>query len=159
MAIDLELSSIVMSIKNKIDATMRQQTEICKKMFVQHAKNDVLGEYVPTQYKRRSENGSYGGTTGVADEQSYDVTVDGNSLTLTIVNDVRGNPRYSESKDGWDSENITDIIESGSGYNWKRSEIYQYNIPRPWMEQAGDDFVDNLLIPMIDIAMAELLGG
>lgn len=157
MAADLELSRILMDIKNEIRMTMLRNMDSCRKVFAQHAENDVLDMYAPAVYVRRSENGAYNGTTGIADEKSYEITVQ--DLTMTIESCVQGNPRYENSKDGWDPGDITGIIESGHGYNWKNSEIYRNPIPRPWMEQAGDDFVDNLLGPMIDIALTNLLGG
>lgn len=154
---DAELDGIIKAIKNEITYTMVRQIEPCRKMFAQHAENDVLDKYSPTAYQRRSENGAFNGTTGIADERSYEVTVQ--DLTMKIESCVQGNPRYESSRDGWDTGDITGIIESGHGYNWKNSEIYRHPIPRPWMEQAGDDFVDNLLGPMIDIALTNLLGG
>lgn len=157
MAADLELSRIIFDIKNEIKYTMIKQIEPCRKMFAQHAQNDVLDKYAPTGYMRRSEDGAYNGTTGVADEKSYEVTV--NDLSMKIESCVQGNPRYENSRDGWDPGDITGIIESGRGYNWKNSVIYKTGMPRPWMEEAGDDFADNLLMPMIDIALTKLLGG
>lgn len=155
---DQELQKIVDAITRTISKTMRDSKEACKTMFAQHADNDVLDHYYPTQYVRRSENGPYGGTTGIADEKSYEVHVKG--LEMTIENKTKGNPRYKTGTDGWDSGNITEIIENGVGYNWRNSEIYRISpFPRPYMEEAGNDFVDNLLIPMVDIAMKNLLGG
>lgn len=170
---DAEFQSILSAIKKEIAWTMSKQIEACRTTFATHAANEVLGAkfdgYSPNiagddtdeekQYIRRSENGPWGGTYGVADERSYEVTVDWNDLSMNIESTVQGNPRYSRS-DGWDSGNITDILEGGSGYHWKHSEMYKHQpVPRPWMEQAGDDFVDNLLGPMIDIALTNLLGG
>lgn len=154
---DSELSGIITAIKDEIKYTMIRQIEPCRQMFAKYAENEVLDKYDPKTYERRSENGAYNGTTGIADERSYEITVDG--LDMTIESCVQGNPRYENSKDGWDPGDITNIIESGNGYNWKNSEIYKHPMPRPWMDKAGDDFVDNLLAPMIDIALTKLLGG
>lgn len=159
---DQELQGIVAAIKNEIGYTMIKQMEPCRTIFAQYAQNEVLDKYVPMGYIRRSGEdgaGPYAGTTGVADKRSYEITVDNSDLTMTIESTVQGNPRYENSQDGWDPGDITNIIESGKGYNWKRSEIYKQMIPRPWMDKAGDDFVDNLLGPMIDIALTKLLGG
>lgn len=160
---DQELQGIVAAIKNEIGYTMIKQMEPCRTIFAQYAQNEVLDKYKPEQYIRRSgENGAgpYEGTTGVADKRSYEITVNNSDLTMTIESTVQGNPRYEGTRDGWDPGDITDIIESGKGYNWKDSKIYGWQpYPRPWMDKAGDDFVDNLLGPMIDIALTKLLGG
>ena len=151
---DLEFNTILMAIKNAIGTQMIKQAPICRTMFAAHAENDVLDAYVPTQYERRGKSGG-----GIEDERSYEVTVDVPNLSMTIESTATGNPRYEKGTDGWDPGYITDIIESGDGYNWKHSDIYKEKYPRPWMQEAGDDFVDNLLMPMIDLAMDNLLGG
>lgn len=149
---DLEFNSILLAIKNEIGMQLVKTAPMCRTMFATHAVNDVLEKYDATQYERR---GSGGG--GIEDEKSYEVTVNVPELTMTIESTATGNPRY-EKTDGYDPGYITDIIESGEGYNWKRSVIYKEKLPRPWMEEAGDDFVDNLLPIYLDGAMARLLG-
>lgn len=150
---DLEFNSILFSIKNEIAHQMIKYGSACVANTVLHAENEVLGAYNPTVYERRGPGGG-----GIEDERSYEVTVDAQELTMTIESTATGNPLY-EKTDGWNPGYITDIIESGDGYNWKHSDIYLERLPRPWMEEAGNDFVDNLLMPMIDIAMKQLLGG
>lgn len=168
---DAELQRIITSVKNEIAMTMINNMDACRKMFATHASNAVFGgtpdkdDMAPEEmigsnkYISRTAYGPYGGTYGVGDERSYEVTVDRGGLSMNIESTVQGNPRYADSE-GWDSGNITDILEGGSGYHWTHSWIYgSQPYPRPWMEQAGDDFVDNLLGPMIDIALTNLLGG
>lgn len=150
---DLEFNSILFSIKNEIAHQMIKYGPACRTVFATHAENEVLGAYNPTVYERRGPGGG-----GIEDERSYEVTVDAQELTMTIESTATGNPLY-EKTDGWDPGYITDIIESGDGYNWKHSDIYLEKLPRPWMEEAGNDFVDNVLMPMIDLAMKQLLGG
>ena len=149
---DLEFNSILFAIKNAIGSEMIKLGPTCRTVFATHADNDVLDKYTPTMYERRGPDGG-----GIEDEKSYEVTVDVPNLTMTVESTATGNPLY-EKTDGWDPGYITDIIESGEGYNWKRSEIYRERLPRPWMEEAGDDFVDNVLAEYIDRAMAKLLG-
>lgn len=154
---DEELAEIIQAIENAITHTMISLVQPCKMMFATYAGNEVLSAYKPTEYTRRSEEGSYNGTYGVADEKSYEITVEGTSMTIEST--VQGNPRYAGT-DGWDSGNITDIIEGGSGYHWRHSEIYRRQpVPRPWMDKAGDDFADNMLMPMVDAAIMNILGG
>lgn len=164
---DTELQSILSAIKNEITWTMAKQVDVCRKTFATHAANEVLGgaesdgieDSDDSRYISRTIHGPWGGTYGVGDERSYEVTINGEDLSMTIESMVQGNPRYSKS-DGWDPGDITDIIEGGSGYHWKHSEIYKRQpVPRPWMEKAGDDFAENVLLPMIDIALTNLLGG
>lgn len=152
MASDLEFNTILLAIRNELGLAMVKSIEPCRTMFAVHAENDVLDKYTPTQYERR---GSGGG--GIEDERSYEVTVNVPELMMTVESTATGNPEYEKS-DGWDPGYITDIIESGEGYNWKRSEIYKEKLPRPWMEDAGNDFVDNLLPVFLDDAMKKLLG-
>ncbi|MBQ3281088.1 MAG: hypothetical protein IJH41_01655 [Eubacterium sp.] len=166
---DSELASIISSIKGEIALTMIKQIEPCRTMFAAYAKERVSGsgddsgyepeeDYWDSHYQSRTLYGPWGGTRGVGDEKSYEITVDARNLTMTIESTVTGNPRYANS-DGWDSGNITDIIETGRGYHWENSRIYQQPVARPWMNDAGDDFAENLLMPMLDIAMEKLLGG
>lgn len=155
---DLDLANIVNGIKHEIHMQMVNLIPAAKTSFAQGAKNYVLDYYIPTKYKRRTENGPYEGTTGIGDTESYDVAVDPQELSMTVMSNVTGNPRYSVGTDGWNSGNITEIIESGRGYNWKRSEIYALQIPRPWMERSGDEFVENVLTEFIDMALKNYLG-
>ena len=98
----------------------------------------VYDAYTPTKYKRR-----YTHDGGLLDTDSYDFKTEqhGNEHTLTVTNMTKGNPNYSLS-DGWDAGYITDIIESGKGYHWKKSEIYQTQQPRPFMEEVFDEVPD-----------------
>jgi alcohol dehydrogenase YqhD (iron-dependent ADH family) len=92
----------------------------------------------------------------IADPNNYEVQE--GDLQMTIINNTTGNPAYSGS-DGRDSGYINDIIESGSGYHWRNSEMYRHPVARPFMEKAGDTLVDDVLIPLIDMKMNQILGG
>lgn len=84
---------------------------------------------------------------GIADTWNYEVYSE--KLKLRLVNNTKGNINYQWTQ-GWDVGYITDIIESGQGYHWKGSDIYQMNLARPFMEDGLDDFVDSYLIPKLD---------
>lgn len=166
---DTELQSIIQAIKNEIQYTMIRNLDACRKVFATTAANEIFGgeqDGGPSEedlaagnkYISRTLHGAFNGTYGVGDERSYEVTV-GKDLSMTIESTVQGNPRYARSQ-GWDPGNITDIIEGGSGYHWEHSAIYLAQpVPRPWMDKAGEEFAENLLMPMIDIALTNLLGG
>ena len=115
------------------------------------AEINVYGAYTPAEYERRGADGG-----GIADKDNYEVHTDALQRSDTaftagmrLYNNTKGNLKYQWSE-GWDDDFITDIIESGHGYHWKRSEIYQMNLPRPFMEQGLDDFVDGYLTQKLD---------
>ena len=151
---DAELDKIVKGIKTAI----AQQLEAIKPDFAdamaKYGSKKVYKAYVSTAKKKYQRRGVSG---GLADPSNYEVSRKG--LTLTVINNTTGNSAY-ENSDGWDEDYITDIIESGSGYHWRNSEIYQ-NQPweRPFMEETGDQFVDTVLAPTLDAVISEYLGG
>ena len=96
--------------------------------------------YTPTAYKRRYAGG------GLGDPGNYEVKR--GELTLTLINNTTGNG--SQPGESWTSGFINDIIESGSGYGWRHSEIYQDQpYPRPFMQNAIDEFTEEYLLPEI----------
>lgn len=151
---DAELGTILKAIEIGVQQVLNQ----CKKPIAVYmaasTQSKVYNAYhssADAKYQRRGSNG------GLADPDNYEVTIDG--MEMTVTNNTKGNPLYQNS-DGWDEGYITDLIESGDGYHWKKSEIYQ-EMPweRPFMEESGDEFVDDVLSTMLDIKMAEILGG
>lgn len=104
----------------------------------------VYPAYEPTKYGRRMENG------GMSDMRNYYTKIDKSKLSVTLENRTRGASDYSDS-DGWDPGQISDIIEEGVGYWWKRSQIFQDQpVPRPYTRyaemKASDDFETGVLI-------------
>lgn len=168
---DEELAGIINAIYAAINAAMHETENACKTTFAQTADNVVYPAYDDVRctegYVRRG-SGSYGGTTGIANPDTYEVQY--GDLEMTIISNLVGNPMYNDS-DGWDPGNITEIIESGTGYHWvsrgripgacikRHYEDAGNPLARPWMDKAGDEFADNALMPMIDIALSNLLGG
>lgn len=91
------------------------------------AQSNVYGAYSPTMYHRRHT---------MDNPESY--RVDASGLTITVEN-TRTEPY------------VFDIVESGTGYTWDRSEIYRMQpFPRPYTQQAIDRFTDEWLIPEIE---------
>lgn len=171
---DSELDEILFGIKHEISKQMNVLKKAAQTVFASHAEPDVYDVYDRVretyEYRRRGD-GEYGGTTGIANPDTYDVEVVQNAegFEMTIISNLRGNPMYQHTE-GWDPGNITDIIETGRGYHWKSyghlpgSTIYTtyeaagHPLPRPWMEKSGDDFVDNNLAEIIDLALKNYLG-
>lgn len=167
---DAELDKILGEIRKGIVQAMHEVERSSRDIFAEHAEEDVYKPYDDVretyQYERRGK-----GPGGIQNPDTYEVKVDDKDLSMSITSNLKGNPMYADCYDGWDSGYITDIIESGVGYHWKTlgplpgSSIYTtyeaagHPLARPWMEKSGDDFVDNLLIPMIDLKMSQLLGG
>lgn len=151
---DAELGVILKAIEIGIRQTLNE----CKKPIAVYIAASTQGKVydayrsgADVPYQRRETNG------GLKDPDNYEVTVDG--MELTVVNNTKGNPMYQNSQ-GWDEGYITDLIESGDGYHWTQSEIYR-EMPweRPFMEQSGDEFIDEVFSTMLDMKMAEILGG
>lgn len=90
-------------------------------------------------YIRRGEE-KWDETPGLQNPESYDRYTDATGMELTIENMTVGNPRYAPPfSQGYDAESIGDIIEEGTGYNWKRSTIHKAQpFPRPFMQPALD---------------------
>ena len=91
------------------------------------AQSNVYGAYSPTMYTRRHT---------MDNPESY--RVDASGLTITVEN-TRTEPY------------VFDIVESGTGYTWDKSEIYRMQpFPRPYTQQAIDQFTDEWLLPEIE---------
>lgn len=159
---DAELEKIINEVKAGIVSAMHELDLPSRSIFAQKAEDFVYAPYDAVretyEYTRRED-----GPGGIKNPDTYETKIDSNELTMTIISNLKGNPEYEPPRhgsEGWDSGNITDIIEEGTGYHWRGSTIYKREpFPRPWMEKSGDIFVDELLIPAIDIKMKQILGG
>lgn len=150
---DADFESIISEIKTSIQRELHGVIPDFQKQMAKAA-GTAVGSYKSAAKEPYQRRGSAGGMTDV---NNYPVTE--SELTLKIENITQGNPEYSDS-DGWDGGYIHDIIESGEGYHWKRSEIYQNQPwPRPFMEETGDKFVDSVIIPIVDAVVSQILGG
>lgn len=128
--------------KDLLDATQgileTAVADLMRKNVVESAQVNVYDKYEPTQYQRRGDDG------GVLDEDCYRTSTEQGYDEVTLRLDALnyGNRRYSSwgeepAPDGWDPGKITNIIESGRGYHWTGSKIYQMQpFPRPFLEFA-----------------------
>ena len=103
----------------------------------------------PRHYHRRYENG------GLGDPKNYEVQT--GHLMMEVTNNTMGNG--TQPGESWTSGPINDIIETGQGYGWRHSQIYLDQSPRPFMESGVNEFVDDYLIPMIEIKCFGQEGG
>ncbi len=132
----------IKKVESDVQSILHAYIPQFKKCVSDSVVENVYSAYYPEKYVRRRSNG------GLSDPENYTVTE--GKLSLSLINETPGNSEYADSE-GWDSGPITDIIESGSGYHWTNSKIYNLQpYPRPFMEQALDTFVDEYLIPTID---------
>ncbi len=128
-----DFSDVFNSIENGINKLMSssESTELLAKYVEVSAAKNVYAWYGPTQYERRYS---------FYDDDTYEVTT--GRLTMSITSWARG-----EGKAGI---YLTDVIESGIGYEWTKSDIYAMQpYPRPFMEAGVNDFVDGFLLPAI----------
>lgn len=100
----------------------------------------VYPYYSPTKYERRYAGG------GLGSPENYEVIPA--ELKLTLINNTPGNG--SQPGEAWTSGPINDIIEGGTGYGWRHSDIYQMQpYPRPFMQKAIDEYTEEYLLPEI----------
>lgn len=157
-----DFSDVFTDIENKIDNFMKDETtkEVASRTFAESTQELVYEKYTPATYDSVPETRRYE-NDGLKDWHNYHVLNIG-KMNMTVFNETKGayhwaspgikgrifGPYFSE---GWDAGYINDIIESGWGYHWRRSRIYQEHIPRPFMDQACDKFVDDYLLPTIHL--------
>lgn len=150
---DAEFEDIINEVKASIQRELHGVITDFKEQMAKAAGEAVSG-YISAAREPYQRRGSSG---GMSDVKNYPVTE--SELSLKIENITQGNPAYSDS-DGWDGGYINDIIESGEGYHWKKSELYRNQPwPRPFMEETGDRFVDTVIIPIVDATVSQILGG
>lgn len=154
-----DFSDVFTTIENEIDGLMGEQytQDVLKQTASSMVYKNVYPYYGSTEmseaeagkdhsrsnlYIRRLEDG------GLADPDNYEVIKD--KLALTIINNTCGNGNQPGER--WTSGFINDIIEEGEGYGWRHSAIYEDQpAPRPFMQETVDTFVDDILIPMIEM--------
>ena len=128
-----DFSDVFNDIENKINDFMSagETKELLQRYVMRKANENVYGAYTPTQYERRYS---------LLDTDTYEVTT--GRLSMSITSWARG--------EGLAGIGLTDVIESGVGYEWTHSQIYQWQpFPRPFMAQGVNDFVDDYLMPAI----------
>ena len=80
------------------------------------------GDYMP--YRRRDEDGRPG---GLQDWDVMDARYDPSAMTLEV---------QDKSRDDESGRLIAPVVESGKGYQWKKSKIYKTKQARPFHEEA-----------------------
>lgn len=108
------------------DAINNEVADAVKEKLTESVQNRVYAAYTPANYNRRGGNG------GLADKENYHHTMaaSGNKIVLAVSNDTTGNPDRSIF--------ITNIIETGAGYNWNGI------VPaRPFMDEGLQDGISN----------------
>lgn len=136
-----DFSGIIDGIEKEIAGVLADNgiREMAQEFFASSTKETVYW-YHPTMYKQRGAHG------GLADPKNYEVKSEG--LTMTITNNTESNENQPNPSGGY----INDIIESGQGYEWVKSEMYQMEYARPFMSDAADQFAEYLL-SMIDLTV------
>lgn len=130
-----DFSDVFRDIENKINKFMsaEETKEILAAYIVKRARKDVYAAYTPhgkEPYERR-----YSFTK----PDTYEVTT--GRLSMTVESWANGS--------GMAGFGLTDVVESGIGYEWERSEIYDTQQPRPFMAESVNDFVDDYLLDAI----------
>jgi hypothetical protein len=125
-----EFSSLA-ELENYLNDKIRNalETEV-KKVAVQTMQSEVVtsvyDKYTPTQYER---------TGGLAQEQNIKSTlINDNTLEIENVREDEETGRL-----------VAPVVESGTGYTWKESQIYKRQpFPRPFVENTAKDLEDGL---------------
>lgn len=83
--------------------------------------------YTPTYYERRYDDDGLGDINNM----EHDINIQGNRITITLKNITKGS---DDDRHGY----IGDIIASGNGYTWTRSEIYKSQQERDFYEETAN---------------------
>lgn len=100
-------------IKNALENEVQ---EVARQTLKENVISEVYDKYTPTQYKR---------TGGLYQDENIESKMeDDNTLSVRSI-------RTDDGKD------VAEIIESGVGYTWKKSNIYKMQpYPRPFHEET-----------------------
>lgn len=121
MGVRQEADAILTRAKQAIASALNNEiAQIAKDNIQFRVESNVYPEYSPTMYERRMREG------GLADTNLYQASVDEGSLTLTVRDD----------------RHEVGVVESGEGYTWEDSDIYDMQpFPRPYFQDAENDVV------------------
>lgn len=116
---ELNLSELNQYLKDKISSALSKEVaDVARDTMSDHVMSDVYNKYTPTQYQR----------TG---DLYKDIRTDVNGNTLTIENMTR---------DEETGRLIAPIVESGVGYEWENSRIYQMQpYSRPFVKETAKE--------------------
>ena len=127
MATVNNIKELELLVNQKIKVAMEQEVKkAAVKSMQEHVVTDIYDQYSPTQYQR---------TGGLASDKNIKGTmINDNTLEIENVRRDEKSGRY-----------IAPVIESGTGYQWKNSEIYQMQpFPRPFVENTAKDLENGL---------------
>lgn len=115
--------------KNKLDeaindALEKEVLDEAKTVMKEEIQERVYDAYTPTKYKRRMQNG------GLLDDKNIKHQVLTGSHTLYVRNVT-------------DNGFTVETVETGKGYTWKNSAIYQNPFPRPFHKPAEEELINS----------------
>ena len=129
MAFDTELLPTLR--KDVQSAVERNVTEELANAIRDSVYMNVYDAYYNKQYVRRGDKGGLSDTRKYM-RRAYSM---GDSETVAEVSvEVLGSKQYL---------NIVPIVESGRGYTWKHSAIYQSKQPRPFLDKAVEMIIQD----------------
>ena len=111
-------------ITNAVEDSLRTEVATkCVELIKQSADTNLYGAYTPSGQHKYERRFSY------LKDGAYET--DANGLTLTISENIHGQGN---------AENLTEVLEAGTPYEWTRSEIFKMQpYPRPFFGKAIDD--------------------
>lgn len=128
----MSIESFVNRFNAALDESIRKAmegpvTDSVKAAIVEAVQTEVYnayerGDYMP--YVRRDEVGKPG---GLRDRSVMESKYDPSTMTLEV---------QDKSRDDDTGRLIAPVVESGKGYQWRKSEIYKSKQARPFHEEA-----------------------
>ncbi|TPG68896.1 hypothetical protein EEL31_10385 [Brevibacillus laterosporus] len=106
-------------LAKQISESLNEVGDATKNTMQKHVKTDVYDAYTPTQYDRTGQL-----------RNDIEVKVKGNTVSISPIR--RDGDKY-----------IPTIIETGHGYDWKNSNIYQSKQKRPFVQNTENEIVKN----------------
>ena len=129
---DMSIEDFVIKFNAALDQSIHRAmegpvTDSVKAAIVEAVQTEVYdayerGDFLP--YIRRDEVGKSG---GLQDWNVMESKYDPSTMTLEV---------QDRSRDDDTGRLIAPVVESGSGYQWKKSEIYKTKQARPFHEEA-----------------------
>jgi hypothetical protein len=118
-----DLSQLEKYINEKINSALRNEVaDTARDTMQEHVMSDVYDKYTPTQYVR----------TGDLYKDIVTQMVDDNTVSIENV-----------TRDEETGRLVAPVVESGQGYTWKDSRIYNMQpFPRPFVENTAKDLAD-----------------
>lgn len=118
-----DLSQLEKYLNEKINSALRNEVaDTARDTMQEHVMSDVYDKYTPSQYVR----------TGDLYKDIVTQMVDDNTVSIENV-----------TRDEETGRLVAPIVESGVGYTWKDSRIYNMQpFERPFVENTAKDLAD-----------------